>query len=342
MKFDVVVGNPPYQGDGKQQIYTGFYVSSIDIADNVCLIFPTGWQDPKSRNGLQKMNTKEIKQDKQIVHIDNVNGVFQGVAGAELTNIVLWKKGYDNGLDGRQLVLDNGRDGEIKRLPIEKSDIEKPLYIRKLHEYVSSAEGFMTLSDEVSARKPYGLGTDILKHWEKYDLPPLRDVREEPTDIRVFTPKGLRYVPHNYPFPKTGSSFDSYKVFITRAWGNMSEHNGLGGAYADIFIGQPKDACIESYLESGNFTTEDDARKYAKYLMTKFARGLLYVNKYTHDTMRKEYSAVPKQDFSEDWWDLSIEEINEKLFDKYDIPQDVRKQVNANIQKKDESNIITL
>lgn len=57
MKFDVVVGNPPYQGVGKQQIYTDFYLLAKNIAKEVDLIFPIGWQKPTRANNLGKLNT---------------------------------------------------------------------------------------------------------------------------------------------------------------------------------------------------------------------------------------------------------------------------------------------
>lgn len=341
VKFDVVVGNPPYQ-DGNVQIYTDFYISSKDISDNVCLIFPTGWQQPKNANNLRKMNNEDVKQDRQIVSINNIQHAFAGVAGAEWTNILLWSRGYDNGLNGMQRLMIDSQSPSVVQLPITNEDIEKPEYITRLDELVRELSNNKTLDEDVSSSKPYGLRPDILTNHEKYGLPPLNDSRKHTSDIRVFTIKGMRYVDREYPFPKIGDALTSYKAFVPKAWGNMSERNGLGGAYADIYIAKPGDSCLESYLECGQYETESEAYMLGKYLMTTFARALMYVNKYSQNNAKSAYKAIPKQDFTEDWWDLSIEEINEKLFDKYGIPQDIRDQVNANIQIRDESNIITL
>lgn len=65
------------------------------------------------------MNKKEIKEDKQIVCIKNIHNAFPGVAGAEFTNIILWKKGYDNKLNGKQYIYENNKK-EIKKLFTEK------------------------------------------------------------------------------------------------------------------------------------------------------------------------------------------------------------------------------
>ena len=305
------------------------------------MIFPTGWQGPKNANSLGKLNNEGVKRDKQIVQINNIHNAFPGVPGAEWTNIIHWVKGYDNGLDGSQLVFLEGENPEIILLPISTSDVEKPDYIEKLNELVSTSQDFETISGKISRRKPYGLPTDFLKDSKKYGLPPLKENKTEDDDVRVLTNKGIKFVSKAYPFPRIGKSFNYYKVFVPRAWGNWDHKVGLGGAFSNIFIARPGDACIETYLECGTFETEQHAMYLAKYLMTQFARGMLYVNKFYQDSTTA-FGAIPQQDFSEDWWDLSIAEINEKLFDKYKIPTNVRESVNANIQLKDESNIIVI
>ena len=128
-------------------------------------------------------------------------------------------------------------------------------------------------------------------------------------------------------------------MFVPYAWGNMSEGSGLGGAYSDIIIAFPNVATSETWLESGHFESFEKAQKHAKYLMTRFTRALLYLNKYSqHSTTA--WGAIPIQDYSEPWWDESIEQLESRLFDKYQIPEDIRKFVLTNIQQKTESNII--
>ena len=62
MKFDVIIGNPPYQEMGNnKKLYPLFYVNALSMGECVEMIFPTAWQEPKNTNGLQLTNTKEIK-----------------------------------------------------------------------------------------------------------------------------------------------------------------------------------------------------------------------------------------------------------------------------------------
>jgi len=147
MKFDFVIGNPPYQGENHQQIYPDFYVSAQECASCVEMIFPIGWQEPKNANNLRKLNNPQIKEDCQIVFIDNEHNVFsKDVTGAEWTNIILWKEGYNNQLNGLQRVLTDGHDEQILHLDYDKSQIQKPAEIIALSECVINYGGFNSIA----------------------------------------------------------------------------------------------------------------------------------------------------------------------------------------------------
>lgn len=328
------------QGVNHQQIYPFFYLSSICLGKFVSLIFPTGWQEPKNANSLSKMNTEKIKYDHQIHFIDNRQNVFSGISGAEWVNIILWEKDFDNGFDGYQLIYTNGAEPKEIKLHIDGSEKTKPKEILELAETVKNFGNFVSVQTITSARKPYGLSTDVMTDSSKYHLPPLQELRNSPSDILIYTKSGvMAYVPADYPFPKKTAALDKYKVFIPYAWGNMSEKAGLGGAFSDIIIGRPNEACTETYLESGGYDDFEEAKKHAKYLLTKFCRALLYVNKYSqHSTTA--WGAVPIQDYHEEWWNLSIMEIDEKLFEKYNVSNDIKEFIYKNIQTKTEMNIV--
>lgn len=85
----------------------------------------------------------------------------------------------------------------------------------------------------------------------------------------------------------------------------------------------------------------ETAKYHAKFLMTKFARAALYVNKISQMSTNA-WGAVPVQDYSESWWDKSIDEIDEELFKKYSIPQEIADFVKNNIQTKTIENIVCL
>ena len=277
MKFDAVVGNPPYNGENGQQIYPFFYIQAKKIGNNVCLIFPIGWQEPKNANNLRALNNEKIKTDHQIVYIDNIQNAFPGIAGAEWTNILLWVYDYNNGLDGKQKILTNGDNADFKKLIWNKNDIQKPKQIKLLAKIVMDFNGFKPIQEITSPRKPYGIPTDFLKDPSKYDLTLVQDTRQYNTDIELWTGgrggRLIKYLPSDYPLPKVTEALNKYKIFVTYAWGNMSEESGLGGAFSDIIIANPNVATTETWQESGLFENFEQAKKHAKYLMTRFTRA---------------------------------------------------------------------
>lgn len=138
------------------------------------------------------------------------------------------------------------------------------------------------------------------------------------------------------------SSLDSYKVFIPKLWGNLSLSAGIGGAYADVMIASPMEICSYSYNVCGISANKEGAIHAAKYLLTKFLRAMLTINKKGKDATSENFQGVPTQDFHEDWWNESIAQIDEHLFDKYNVPDDIRSFVRNNIQTRSEGNIINL
>ena len=343
MKFNAVVGNPPYQSDAKQQIYTDFYLLARELADVVSLIFPVGWQEPKTANNLSKLNNLEIKGDKQIVFIDNRQNVFPGISGAEWTNFILWKKDYDNKLEGNQKVFVNGKNEQIIKLSIEKSEVEKPIEIIELANKVTSFKSFYSIIELVSSLKPYGLRTDFFDNPSKYNLPAPSEKRSHKNDLKIYGLKNRRqvelYIPTNYPLPKSTKSLKKYKVFVGKAWGNWSD-NYLGGSYSDVIVGLPNELCTENFLEIGPFDNADDAHAMAKYLLTTFLRGLLFMNKFSQDNSKEKFLAVPLQEFKENWWKNSVSSIDENLFLKYGISRKIIDYLKVNIQLKSDDNVI--
>lgn len=334
MKFNAIVGNPPYQGTNHQQIYPYFYLTSIMLGSNVSLIFPIGWQEPKNGNNLSKLNNEQVKRDKQIVFIDNRQNVFPGIMGAEWTNIILWKKDYDNKLNGSQLVYTNGTDGKIIDLIWDKNDVKKPEEIQELGKIILENPNFISVDTITTSRKPFPLvdrKVNIIIKDERYC-----------DDLIIYNYSGNKYISKDEisKFKESAKRLiNGYKVFIPYAWGNWSD-NYLGGAYADIIVAKPGELCFDdTYLVSGPFESMEKALYHAKYLLTTFARALLYINKYSqHSTTA--WHAIILQDFKENWWDKSVKEIDEELFKKYNVPKHIRDFVQDNIQKRSAENII--
>jgi len=331
MKFDAVVGNPPYQ-NGNDQIYTYFVNSAIGLSDLVTLIFPIGWQKPANTNGLSALNNVEFKRSGHFVKVDNYyenntspTTLFTGVSTGGV-NIILWDRNHVE-KDSLVPIYEYGKFVQNIKLPIERDEISKPDEIVAIWQKVKNTftTSTKTMTDIGSARKPYGFEADPISDPSKYGLI-LSEAKRHDDDLRLYglikRARTYRYVPRSQV--KTLSPLtDSWKVFVPKAWGNMDEKSGyLGGSFGVVFVGGPGDICSETYIEFGAFANNVEAENVEKYFKTKFFRTVFYMNKISQNTARETFNKVPQQDFtptSDINWSKSISEIDQQLYKKYDL-----------------------
>lgn len=296
--------------------------------------------EAENANGLKQMNNLEIKRDSHIVCIKNMIGVFDGVTGAETVNIVYWDRSIDNGYDGKQLIYGADGSSRIAFIPIEDTDIEKPKVIKDIVTRIMS-DDIKSVMSLVTARKLYGFCADPLDNPTKYGINPT----DEPIaddDVRLVALNNRRrasmYIRRS-TLPKESHNLDCYKVFIPKAWGNMSKASGyLGGSYSETIVASPSDCCSETYVEFGPFETLEQAISANKYLHTKFFRAMFFYNKKSQNTPRATYSCIPLQDFSSSSdinWSKSVEDIDSQLYLKYGLSDDEIKFIEQNIQPMD-------
>ncbi len=341
MKFDVILGNPPYQY-GRRQVYADFYRLAVELdPEIICMVFPTGWQKTNNHNGLGLLNKPKYKRDPHLVLIDNYKGSSANKLFPELgtggVNIVLRDKSHDN--HGQIQKFEAGQEAGAMILPINDSEIIKPPELTCLIEPLKLLPKVESLG---SARKPYGFYADPLRHPEKYGLE-LSLKPQSPDDVRLFglladSTRGYRFVSRGQ-LPKISANIDSYKLFVPKAWGNMSERIGLGGSYANICVANPGDACSETFIEFGPFKNQDEAIKMAKYFMTKFFRALLFLAKDSQNTAKDKYKYIPLPNLQDDIWQNSVDELDELLFDKYHVSLTSQTFIRDNIQPRNETNI---
>lgn len=342
---DIIISNPPYQ-QGRRQVYADFYKLAVDLDPEIlCMVFPLGWQKPNNHNGLGRINHAAYKRDPHLVSIDNYVGrtadkLFPGF-GTGGVNIVLRDKKHHNHGSIKKYEAGNFA-GEVSLshiLPLSSQEISKPAELVCL---VDSLAGYPKISALGSARKPYGFYADPLRHPEKYQLD-LQDQARRKSDVRLFglfddITRGYKYIPRRN-LPKISPNIDSWKLFVPKAWGNMSERIGLGGSYANICVARPGDVCSETFIEFGPFKNQDEAYRMAKYFMTKFFRALLYLAKTSQNTAKDKYRYIPVPDLADGIFDLPISELDQALFDKYQIPAQSRTFILQNVQPRDEKNI---
>ena len=348
MKFDIIIGNPPYQlSDGGAQasarpIYQLFVQQAISLKPKyISMIMPSKWMI--GGKGLDSFRAEFIT-DKRIKVLHDFMDPKACFPNNEIQGGVcffLWDEKYS----GKCSITTHLIDCEKKScrfLQEEGCDI----YIREeiLISIKNKASSLKekTFDSMVSASKPYGFRAETMLSAKKFGLPEFSKTSIEGGYEILGLGEGKRriwkYLPNNYPLPKTSTCLNTYKIFISEADGAAGQ---IGNPVPARIIGKPlvvkpKTLCTETFLEIGPFSTENEANNAAKYIRTKFFRTLVGIQKQTQHTTQKVYRFVPLQDFTENSdikWNEPIDSIDKQLFIKYKLSKEEIDFIEKNIQE---------
>lgn len=341
MKFNAVVGNPPYQiMDGGAQassspIYNYFVESSKKISSQyVSMIMPARWMI--GGKGLDQFRDS-------MIHDKRVEKIYDYLDGKEIFNNVDIKGGvcyflFNKEYNGKCSVTTITNDEIIvsdRYLAEEKDDIFIRLDVLvQIKEKIQSS-GRIMLDSIVSASKPYGLRAETMLKASKYNLPDFSNTPiKNGYEILGLGEKAKRtwkYIPNNYPLPKISPCLMKYKVFIAEAYGC----GAIGEVPSTPVLSTPGQLCTETFLEIGPFETKIEAENMIKYIKTKFFRCLVGIQKQTQHTTKKVYRFVPiinLENNEEINWSKSITEIDNQLFNMFNFNENEVKFINNNIK----------
>ena len=348
MKFDIIIGNPPYQlsDGGAQASARPIYNLFIDQAKTLkpkylCMIIPSRWMI--GGKGLDDFRESMIsdRHIRSLVDYVNPKECFPNNDIKGGVCYFVWDRDYD---DKCHITLHTatGEKKSVRYLKEKGLDI----YVRdetllNIMKKVVAGQGGKMLDSIVSARKPYGLEAETMLSASKYGLPPFSDKKikggYEIFGLGEKQKRTWKYLPKNYPIPKISPCLNKYKVFIAEAYGC--------GAIGEVpstpvlstpVLSTPGQLCTETFLEIGPFDTELEAANVIKYIRTKFFRALVGVQKQTQHTTQKVYRFVPIINFKDNSdinWNASISDIDNQLFNRYQLDNDQIEFINQNIQE---------
>lgn len=340
MKFDIVVGNPPYQeadggaGASARPIYSDFVNISRSIANKyISLIIPSRWYvggkglDDFRISMLNDINIKEINDcltpEDIFPNTNNRGGVCY----------LLWDKEYNNH-DSKVRVISRKDNNIVSDMYRNMKLFDENVFIRDNHAEsillkIKENEFFRSFSDLVSSRKPFGLDGNFARSKN------LVDDKSKINNIKCYI-KGRNIKFTNAKNILNHSEWvNNWKVFIPRA-------NNIGTELNDdnmnSFVGEPNTICTESYLTigAGLGMTENEANNLSKYLKTKFLRYLHSLLKSSQDATSKTFDYVPIQDISENSdidWSKSIKDIDQQLYLKYELTEEEIKHIENSIKE---------
>lgn len=308
MKFDVIIGNPPYQlsdgghGTSARPIYHEFVSQAKKLKPSyLIMIIPARWF--AGGKGLDQFRNDMLTDS----HIKDLIDYFDSTICFPSVDIsggicyFLWDSKHNGTCTVKSVSKE--KVSVMQRPLLEPSSStflrfnESIPIIRKIR---SKKEG--AFSSLVSSRKPFGFGTQVIEMKLKNSVG-LAKIYAYPNDGFINKAEISRGLVH----------LDKYKVFVSKAYGERGSFPYL--VIGKPFLGEPNSCCSETYLLVGSFNSKQTAENVISYMKTRFFRFLVLQTKNTQDATSKVYELVPMQDFTESWTD-------EKLYAKYGLTAD--------------------
>lgn len=324
MKFDVIIGNPPYQlSDGGNGVSaTPIFQHFVDNAKRLnprylSMIIPARWY--AGGKGLDDFRDSMLHDNhvRKLVDYESSKDCFDGVNIAGGICYFLWDR--DNAGDCEITNMIAGKETVLRR-PLD----EFPILIRSntaisiVHKVLETTSDMW--SDHAYPRNPFGFATNYRGRTDK-----------RPGDIELLTSKGFQYVAKD-DVVKNRDIINSYKILIGRLVPSNGELdvNPKDGykVITDTRMIGPGQINTETYLDIGVFPTKQEALNFDKYLKCKLTRYLLRQAISSLNVTRECFRFVPCEDFTKGWDDT-------KLYEKYGLTKEEIAVVESTIRPMD-------
>lgn len=330
MKFDFVIGNPPYQdqggsgGNNDAPIYQNFIMGSRDMAQiALSFIIPARWFSAGRDNLLgdfrnYMMTTKHLKS---MTVFTNSHDLFPNVEIKGGVCYFVIAKSYngkckytyhDQDVTDTQM-RDFGEFEVIIRDPFKANIVSKVTNASKNCEHIDSI---------ISSDTPFGIPSNP-RTSEKTLFSVYEDCTSTHNTLLYHIENQKRKIEYvsRSDIKKNVEYIDKHKVFIPGGY-------GAGEGFPHQILGQPEIApqnsvCSQSYLFAA-FDSSIKAENFYKYIKTRFLRALVSAIKITQSAPNRVYKYVPIQDFTENSdidWNKSIREIDLQLYKKYGLDE---------------------
>jgi site-specific DNA-methyltransferase (adenine-specific) len=316
MRFDVVIGNPPYQlgqsgGDAVGGFAMPIYQKFVQAAKSldpmfVSMVTPSRWF--AGGRGLDEFRGEMLNDTRlrSLIDFPDATEAFPGTQIKGGVSYFLWDRNWSDGCEVTTIEKGKPTSPPVRRhlktydvlvrrneaLPI----LEKVLKLKEKEKYGS-------LESRVSSIQPFSIRTNFRGATSPKGL-------KKP--VEVIGNGGSTFLERK-DLPRNDDWVDQWKVLIGSAYGAGDGFPHL--IYNYPIVAGPGTACSETYLVIGLFSSEAGAARYAMYLQTRFVRFLVSLRKYTQHIYNERFKFVPDLPMNQKWTD-------EKLYEKFGITKD--------------------
>lgn len=322
MKFDVVIGNPPYQldtaGAGRQArpIYNLFVDQAMKLKPRyLSMIIPSRWFAGGMGLDSFRQTMTTDGRIRKIVDYANAKDCFPQNSISGGVCYFLWDRDHPGDCEFTNIAgsSSNCLTRSLDEWPVLVRYNDAVDIIRKVQAF-----GEATLEDIGTPLMPFGLSTKT----RGTDMP------QSNTDLSLHSSAGVSYFP-KAELPKGEGLLSGYKVLMSKTGAEHAGEPDKDGQFRvltkSMAVIGPNHICTHSYFIIGQFATEEEADNLLGYLKTKFVRFLVLQMMTSINVSKAVFKFVPQQDWSKAWTD-------EELFDKYGLSDEEREFVDGLIK----------
>lgn len=321
-KFDVVIGNPPYQEDtngaGRQAkpMYNLFMDEARKInPEYISYIMPSRWF--AGGMGLNQFRDSMMtdKHLTKIVDFTNAKDCFPNISIGGGVSYFIWDKNHNGECNFTNIT--NGKVNSMIR-PLD----EFPVLVR----YNSAidiirkvfSKNNVLLDEKISSLMPFGLNTSYRGQKEKSDN----------SQLRLYSSNDITYINRN-EILKGHEWVDKYKIMISKTSAEHAGEPGKDGKFrvipSSMQVLVPGEVVTHSYFMIGPFDDKITANNALSYLKTNFVRFLMLLSVSGFGLSKLVFNFVPMEDFNQSWDD-------EKLYKKYNLDDEHIAFINSMIK----------
>lgn len=342
MKFDVIVGNPPYQenissssnnASLSKQLFPDFVKISINLkSDFLSLITPSRWftGDAQDKSFLKLREfIKENNHIVKIVNYPNSVSIFPNVLISGGINYFLYSPKHNGNVEFTEFYNEN--NNITTNRPLFEEGLDIILSSSKNYKIIQKIKNddFISMTTITQGRNAFGIvgkdANEVSVTTKQKGFYELRCRYEE-----------IRYVDKKF-ITKNIEIANKWKIFISKGNGGaglLTDNNEVA-ILGKPYIGKPLSVCTDSLIPIGCFESEFEANALISYIKTKFFRYVVGLLKVSQNVYQNVYQFVPLQNFtakSDINWNKSIEQIDQQLYKKYKLTKEEIEMIESKIK----------
>lgn len=326
MKFNVIVGNPPYQEniDKNRSLAKQLFPKFIELGirmnpQYLSLITPSRWFTADGQDNSFPKLRDFVKEHNHFSTIVSGNGkkIFPNT---ELGGVCyfLWMPLHN----GDTEFIDNqNEERDVLRRPLFENDLSIILPLNKIASIakkVIKSQKFTAFNTITTGRDAFGI---VGKNFNAIS-------KDEafPNSVEVQCAHEVKRYYEKDRITKNTKILSSHKVFTSKGNGGagLLTDNKAVNIIGKSYIAGPNVACTDSMIPFGAFDNKLEAINLQKYMMTKFLRFMVGILKVSQNLYQNVYQFVPLQDFTSESdidWSKSVAEIDQQLYAKYGLDE---------------------